>query len=198
MRTASESASPSAKFSEAPAGATVYIALVAACAALLHRHTGQQSVVLGSPMGMREQPELEAMPGPFVSLLMLRIDFSDDPSWRTLLARARDMMLDAHAHRHVPFEALVERLKPARSLAHAPLFQVALVQHNTPAASAASIDSGGAMHELTWFLREAGGRLEGAIEYRSDLYSRAAVQRLASQLEALLAAARPRRATARR
>lgn len=167
-------------------GATVYMALLAACAALLRAHTGQGDVLLGSPMGLRERAEFETMIGPFVNLLVMRLDLSDDPDFAELLHRARDAVLDAHAHRAVPFERLIERLKPVRSFDHSPLFQVAVVQHNATSHGDLVLNSGGALHELTWFLREAGEQLRGSIEYRSDLYSRAAVERLAVQLGQVL------------
>ncbi len=170
-------------------GCTVYMAMLAALAAVLYRQTGQDDVVLGSPMGLRERPEFEAMVGPFVNLLVLRLDLSDDPTFAELLGRARDAVLDAHEHRSVPFEKVIERLRPPRSLAHSPLFQMAVVQHNAPDTRAAPIYGGGAIHEVTWFVRDVDGRLQGSIEYRADLFSAQAVARLSEYLEAFLAAA---------
>ncbi len=172
-------------------GATVYMAMLAACATVLYRHTGQDDVVLGSPMGIRERPEFESMIGPFVNLLVVRLDLSDDPSFADLVKRARDAVLDVHAHRQVPFEKLLERLKPTRSLVHSPLFQMAIVQHNAPASDsgATPILGGGAIHELTWFVREVDGCLLGSIEYRSDLYSANFIQSIGMHMEVVLAAA---------
>ncbi len=95
---------------------TPYMALVAACAAVLHSYSGQRDLVIGSPMGSRERPEFESIVGPFVSVLALRMDLNGDPTFTELLARARTAVLDAHAHRDVPFEKLVEHLKPERSV----------------------------------------------------------------------------------
>ncbi len=167
-------------------GATLYMALLAACAVVLRAYTGQGDIVLGSPMGMRERPEFETMLGPFVNLVVLRLDLTDDPTFAELLLRARDAVLDCHDHRHVPFEALVERLNPARSWDHSPLFQVAVVLHNTSNRPTASIYSGGALYDLTWFAREVDGRIEGSFEYRSDLYDPATIARVAAQLELVL------------
>lgn len=167
-------------------GATPYMALLAACAALLRAHTGQTDVVFGSPMGLRERSDFERVVGPFVNLLLIRLDLSDDPSFAQLLRRARDAVLDAHAHRQVPFEMLIERVKPARSFEHSPLFQTALVQHNATVQGDLVINSGGALHDLTWFLRERDGHFVGSVEYRSDLYSSAAVKRIATQTQQLL------------
>lgn len=170
-------------------GATIYMALVAVCAAVLRAHTGQDDIVLGSPMGMRERPEFETMIGPFVNLLVLRLDLTDDPSFSELLARARDAVLDAYDHREAPFEALVERMHPTRSLERPPLFQVAVVMHNASDEPAAPVYSGGAIHDLTWFAREAEGRIEGSFEFRSDLYAVETIERIVAHLETALRAA---------
>ena len=166
--------------------ATVYMTLVAACAAALRLHTGQDDMVIGSPMGLRERTEFERTVGPFVNLLMLRLDLSDDPTFAALIRRARSAVLDAHDHRHVSFEKLIERLKPARSRDHAPLFQLAIVED---AGDGPDIRSGGAMHELTWFVRDTDAGIAGEFEYRADLYSQESVSRIASHLQAILAAA---------
>jgi amino acid adenylation domain-containing protein len=172
-------------------GATLYMAMMAACATVLRWHTGQDDFVLGSPMGARERTELESMIGPFVSLLLVRLDLKDDPTFAELLRRARSSMLEAHERRHVPFETLLERLKPTRHATHSPLFQIALVQHNAPqsdsdTSSDAVRKAGGAMHELTWFARETPAGLECSFEYRADLYSVEAIDQIAAHLETVL------------
>jgi amino acid adenylation domain-containing protein len=166
--------------------ATLYMAAVAACAAVLRWHTAQEDFVLGSPQGIRERTELERLVGPFVSLLLMRIDASGNPTFAELLRRVRDTMLEAHAHRDVSFEALIERLKPPRNLRHSPLFQIAIVQHNAEGGGRDVKVSGGAMHELTWFLRDGPAGLECAFEYRADLYSAEAIERIAAHLERVL------------
>lgn len=170
-------------------GATVYMALLAACAVLLHWYTGQDDLVIGCPMGVRERQEFENVVGPFVNVLALRLNLSNDPTFAELLKRARSAVLDAYSHRHVSFERLVEHLKPVRSLDHAPFFQVAVVHH--PAGNGANmrIDSGGAVFDLTWFVREVGGRLMCTLEYRSDVYSAETIASIGSRLELILSAA---------
>ena len=170
-------------------GVTVYMALLAACAVVLRVHAGQDAITLGSPMGVRERAEFETTIGPFVNLLVLRLELSDDPTFADLLARARATMLDAHDHRQVPFDMLIERLNPARVFDRSPLFQVAVVLHNASDEPGSAIYSGGAIHDLTWFAREVEGRLVCALEYRSDLYTAEAVRRIALQLETVLRAA---------
>nr|WP_294524337.1 amino acid adenylation domain-containing protein [uncultured Rhodopila sp.] len=169
-------------------GATPYMALIAVCATVLRAYTGQGDIVLGSPMGMRERAEFESMIGPFVNLLVLRLDLSDDPTFSTLLTRAREAVLDAHDHRQAPFEGLVERLAPARSFDRSPLFQVAVVLHNASEESTSPIDSGGAIHDLTWFAREVDGRIEGSLEFRSDLFNRSTIERITTHLQSAVRA----------
>ena len=170
-------------------GTTVYMALLAACAAVLRWHTGQNDVVLGSPQGVRERSELETMVGPFVNLLLVRLDMADDPSFSELLNRARDAMLDAHEHRHVPVEKLIEKLRPKRAADHAPLFQMAVVYHNVPVTDDSVVVGGGALHEVTWFVRDVGAELACTLEYRADLFSQVAMARVARHLEAALRSA---------
>jgi amino acid adenylation domain-containing protein len=171
--------------------ATLYMTLMAACATVLRWHTGQEDFVLGSPMGARERTELESMIGPFVNLLLVRLDVKGDPTFAELLGRTRNSMLEAHERRHVPFEMLLERLKPARNVTHSPLFQIALVHHNAPQVDGETGGesvrrAGGAMHELTWFARETAAGLECSFEYRADLYSAATIERIAAHLETVL------------
>lgn len=170
-------------------GVTIYMALLAVFAAVLRANTGQGDIVLGSPMGTRERPEFETIIGPFVNLLVLRLDLGDDPSFIELLARARDGVLDAFEHRQVPFEMLVDRLAPPRSFDRPPLCQVAVVLHNASDEDAPLIYGGGSVFDLTCYAREIGGRIEGSIEYRADLYNDATIDRVISQLERFLRAA---------
>jgi amino acid adenylation domain-containing protein len=167
-------------------GVTVYMLLVAACAALIRAYTGQNDVLLGSPMGVRERTELETLVGPFVNVTVLRVKLADDPSFAQLVAQVRDVVLDAHAHRGMPFEAILEQLRPQRSFDHSPLYQVAVVQHNAIPQVDVTVHGGGALHELTWFVREVEDRFIGALEYRSDLYSKEMISQISSQLGLIL------------
>ncbi len=168
---------------------TVYMALVATVAAVLSRHTGQTDLAIGSPFGARETVELEEMLGPVLNALVLRLDLSDDPSFATLFARARDAVLDAHEHRSVPFDRLLQSLHPNRAAGQSPLFQVATVLHNAPSDDAAQVFSGGAVYDMTLNAHEADGALHCGIEYRSDLFGEPTVRRIARQMEVLLASA---------
>ena len=169
-------------------GVTIYMALLAVFAAVLRAHTGQGDIVLGSPMGTRERAEFETIIGPFVNLLVLRLQLDDDPSFMELLRRARDAVLNAYDHREVPFEMLVDRLAPPRSFDRPPLCQVAVVLHNASDENAPLIYGGGSVFDLTWFARETEGRIEGSIEYRADLYDRATIDRILGHFETFLRA----------
>ena len=167
--------------------ATVYMALVAACAIALRSQTGQDDVLFGSPMGSRELSEFETIIGPFVNVLVLRVGLGGDPTFADLLGRCRAAVLDSHAHRNVPFEKIVEALNPSRSLNHSPIFQMAVVHQ--AATDGLRIDSAGALFDVTWFVREVDGMFVGGLEYRSDLYERATIEWLSGSLERILKAA---------
>ena len=169
--------------------ATVYMVLLAAVAVVLTRNAGQADVAIGSPIGTRDLAEMEEMLGPILNPLVLRFDLSDDPTFASVVARAREAVLDGHLHQDVPFEALVQALNPQRALGHSPLFQVAVVLHNAPEAGAMQIHGGGAIHDLTVFAIDRNGVLGGAIEYRTDLYDLATIERIDAQIQAVLTAA---------
>src|SRR6185503_9101650 len=105
-------------------GCTLYMTLLAAFQVLLYRYSGQEEIAVGTPIAGRNRAETEDLIGFFVNTLVLRADFSDDPTFRELLARVRETALGAYAHQDLPFDKLVEELKPDRDLGRTPLFQV--------------------------------------------------------------------------
>ncbi len=178
-------------------GATLFMLLLGAFAALLARLSGQETFAVGSPIAGRNRLETEGLIGFFVNTLVLRADLGGDPGFRELLARTRAETLEAYAHQDLPFEKLVEELAPERSLAHTPLFQVMFLLQNAgriggeldlPGLTAAPFQVPGTVSrfDLTLTLAAAAGALPGTLEYSADLFDRVTVERLAEQLAVLL------------
>ncbi len=103
---------------------TLFVTLLAAFQTLLHLEAGEEDVLVGSPLSYRNWREVEGLIGFFANTLVFRGNLAGDPTFRELLARTRRTVLDAFAHQHLPFDRLVEALRPERSLAHSPIFQV--------------------------------------------------------------------------
>nr|QEO74316.1 AMP-dependent synthetase and ligase [uncultured bacterium] len=178
--------------------ATLFMVLLSGLKALLMRYTGETDIVVGTPIANRNRAETEPLIGFFVNTLALRTDLSGDPTFSELLARVRDVALGAYAHQEVPFERVVEEVRPERSLDHAPLFQVMLALDNTGrgevrlgslAAEAEEVGAGAAKFDLTVSVREEGGTLSGSLVYSADLFDEATAARLAAHFERLLRAA---------
>ncbi len=168
-------------------GSTLFIVLTAAFKALLHHWTTQEDVSVGTLIANRRRPEIEGLIGFFANTLALRTDLAGDPTFRELLRREREVSLDAHAHQDLPFEKLVEALNPPRDLARTPLFQAMLILLNAPGEALelpglklqpVVIDSRTSKMEMTLYLTETPGGLDGFIEYNTDLFDRATMVRL--------------------
>ena len=113
-------------------GCTLFMTLLAAFQTLAARSTGQEDIVIGSPIANRNRAETENIIGCFVNTLVLRTDLSGDPTFLELLGRVQNTSLDAYAHQDLPFEKLVEELQPARDQSYSPLFQIMFILQNTP------------------------------------------------------------------
>jgi amino acid adenylation domain-containing protein len=176
-------------------GATLFMVLLAGFAALLKRWSGSEDIIVGTPIANRNRRELENVVGCFVNTLALRFDLSGDPDFLALLARVRRTCLDGYSHQDVPFERVVETLRPDRDLSRSPLFQVMFVMHETaePVAldglsvRAREIDSGVARFDLTLWASEIGDEIDIALEYNTDLFDAATVDRLVEHYRMLLA-----------
>ncbi len=179
-------------------GVTLFMTLLAGFQTLLHRHTGQDDIVVGSPIAGRTRPELEGLIGFFVNTLVLRTDLSGEPTFRTLLARGRESALEAYAHQELPFEKLVEELRPARTADRSPLVQVVFALQNAPAApfwlpglsaSPLPVDPGTAKFDLFLSVEEVEDGLRATLEYNTDLFDAATTSRMLRHWRTLLAAA---------
>ncbi|HEV2733815.1 MAG TPA: amino acid adenylation domain-containing protein, partial [Longimicrobiaceae bacterium] len=177
---------------------TPFAVLLAAFQLLLHRYTGADDLVVGTPSAARTRPELEEMVGFFVNTLPVRVGLAGAPSFRELLRRAGDAATGAMAHQQVPFERLVEELRPERDPSRAPLVQVVLAFQNVPGeplalpgvrVDAAEVDTGTAKFDLTLFLYEDAAGLRGRLEYAADLFDAATAARFAEHYARLLASA---------
>jgi non-ribosomal peptide synthetase component F/acyl carrier protein len=177
-------------------GATLFMVLLAAFQTLLQRYSGQEEIVVGTPVAGREQPETEALIGFFVNTIVLRGDLSGNPSFTELLRRVRETTLAAYAHQQLPFEKLVEALQPQRSLSHSPLFQVMIVLQNTPAESlrlpgltltALPVEHYTAHFDLLLSLTETDEGISGSLQYKEDLFNASTAEQMASHYQTLLA-----------
>ncbi|WP_155072877.1 amino acid adenylation domain-containing protein [Streptomyces taklimakanensis] len=194
-------------------GATPFMVVQAALAAVLHRFGAGDDIPIGSPVAGRTDEALDDLVGFFSNTLVLRTDLTGRPDFTELLGRVRETGLAALTHQDVPFERLVEELNPARSLARHPLFQVALSLHGTEDTppdfdgldvSFASSDITTSTFDLTLSLGErhtpdgSPAGLDGAFEYATDVFDRATARRLATCFTRLLTAvlADPRRPVA--
>ena len=176
-------------------GVTIFMTLLAAFQTLLQRYTGQDDIVLGSPIAGRTRRETEDLIGFFVNTLVLRANLSDNPSFRELLTRVKEAALGAYAHQDLPFEKLVEELNPERNLSHTPLFQVMFAFQNVPGSALqlpdltvnpVEVNSATARFDLTLSMMETTDSLTASFEYNTDLFDAATINRMAGHFQTLL------------
>ncbi len=176
-------------------GATLFMLLLAAWQTLLLRYTGQEDLVVGTPIANRTRREIEPLIGFFVNTLVLRGDLSGDPPFRALLHRARETTLGAYAHQDFPFEKLVEELAPERDLSRNPLFSVLFALQNAPEEELELagvkltwqwVDSTTAKFDLMLWTHEEKGELVCLLEYATDLFRTSTAERMREHLVTLL------------
>ena len=197
-------------------GVTLFMTLLAAFHVLLFRHSGEEDIVVGTPVAGRNQVEVEDLVGCFVNLLVLRANLGACPTFRELLKRVREMVLDAQEHQNLPFEKLVQELQPERDAGQNPLFQVSFqlftswepaddylidegdfedpgdgveessIEPNLLDGSPLEIDRGTAAIDFALDLWELPHQIEGVFEYSTDRFDASTVSRLASQYIRLL------------
>jgi amino acid adenylation domain-containing protein len=177
-------------------GTTPFMTLLAGFQSLLARYSGQNDIVVGAPIANRNRAEVEGLIGFFANTLALRTDLSDNPSFRDLLDRVRDTALGAYAHQDMPFERLVEELRPERSLSYNPLFQVLFSLQNAPRRSfelrglqlqpLPGVVGSTAKFDLSFFLLEAASGFTVRAEYNTDLFDASTISRMLRHYEVLL------------
>ncbi|WP_415843370.1 amino acid adenylation domain-containing protein, partial [Xenorhabdus thuongxuanensis] len=176
---------------------TLFMTVLSAWSLVLARLSGQEDIVIGTPVANRPRHELEGLIGFFVNTLALRITFNDDLSVADLLAQVRERALNAYAHQDLPFEQVVEALQPERSLSYNPLFQVMLALNNTPAQALTlpglqlttlAQAHRNAHFDLTLSLSETEAGLVGELEYATDLFDAATVKRIVGYFNNVLTA----------
>jgi amino acid adenylation domain-containing protein len=179
-------------------GATLFMTLLAAFNVLLMRYSGQDDIVIGSPIAGRTRPEMEKVIGFFVNTLVLRTRLKGNPSFREVLGQVRETALGAYAHQDVPFEKLVEELKPQRDLSRNPLFQVMFTLQNVPLSagrlrdvevSSFSLPGESSKFDLTLIAVESREGLRTTLEFNTDLFDATTIERLMRHFEVLLEAA---------
>src|SRR5262249_26857219 len=168
----------------------------AAFDALLSRYSGQEDIVVGSPIASRTRAEVEGLIGFFVNTLALRVKVEGGMSFRGLVRRVKDVTLEGYTHQDVPFEKLVEELEPERSLRYSPLFQVMMVMQNAPKQS---LDAKGlkmsevgggegvSKFDLTLAVDDLDGHLVVGVAYNVDLFEASTIERLLRSFAHLLA-----------
>ncbi|WP_273826188.1 non-ribosomal peptide synthetase [Pseudomonas asplenii] len=176
-------------------GTTLFMTLLAAWAVVLARLSGQDDILIGTPVANRNRRETEGLIGFFVNTLVLRLSLAGAPTTAQLLEQARAVALGAQEHQELPFEQVVERLNPPRSQAYSPLFQVMFAWENTEPGTLrlGGLDSQplrsrhqAAKFDLTLVLAEQDGRIGGGLEYATALFDAATVARFAGHLRQVL------------
>jgi amino acid adenylation domain-containing protein/FkbH-like protein len=176
-------------------GATLFMTLLAAFHTLLARYSGQEDIVVGSPVAGRNHAEVEPLIGFFVNTLALRADVSGNPTFRGFLSRVKGAALDAYANQDIPFERLVEELQPDRSLSYNPVFQVMFALQNAPLkpiqlpglqVERVPVYPDTSMFDLSCFAIEVPEGLLLRAEFSTDLFDKATIERMLGHFENLL------------
>ena len=176
-------------------GVTLFMTLLGAFAALMGRYSGQEDIVIGSPIANRTRPELEPLIGFFANTLALRINLEGNPTFLTVLKQVQETTLQAYDHQDLPFEMLVEHLNVERTLSHNPLFQVMFALQNTPIEDLElsglqiqreALDSDTTHFDLSYHLWEHDDGLRGFVTYRTDLFEPTTVVEMVNRFQRML------------
>ena len=180
-------------------GVTLFMLLLAAFKVLLMRHAGHEDISVGTPISGRKWKEIEGLIGFFVNTLVLRTKVSGEVSFRELLRRVKEVALGGYTHQDVPFERLVEELRPERDASRSPLFQVVFALNTSDNNPSSGTGGGKAMglkafdydytttrYELELFMYEVVDGLLGVFVYNTDLFNAATIKRLMMHFQRLL------------
>jgi hypothetical protein len=174
---------------------TLFMLLISVFQTLLGRYAGEEQIVVGTDVANRPTVETERMIGFFINLLPVRTDLSGDPTFRELLSRVRNTLLASYSHQQVPFEKLVEELRPQRSASHNPLVQVLFVMQNTPRANREfaglkferfDVPVTKSKFDVAVFASEAGDGIRCDWIYSADLFENNRIERMAAHFETML------------
>ncbi len=178
--------------------ASLFMILMAAFHTLLFKYSGQDDIVVGVPIAGRNRKELEGMIGFLANELALRLKFVNDPTFDALITQARDAALDAYEHQDMPFDKLVQELNPDRNLSHNPLFQVmfSLRNYERQDLTLAGLDrvdfswtnAERAKFDLSLFVTDSADGISGWMEYNTDLFDAATIERMLGHYQVLLEA----------
>jgi amino acid adenylation domain-containing protein len=176
-------------------GVTFFMTMLAVWKLLLSRYTSQPDIVVGCPIANRTRPGVERLIGCFVNLLVMRTSLKGDPSFRELLSRIRDTALEAYEHQDLPFEKLVEELRPERDPSQHPLVQVMFDLSYEELwmprlvgleAEALEVDTETAKFDLSLHIGDSPAGTAGTFGYSRDLFDEPTIARLASHYQTLL------------
>ncbi len=176
-------------------GVTLFMTCLAAFQTLLYRYSGQEDIIVGTPISGRNRTEIEGSIGCFINTLALRTNLEHNPSFEELLSRVQQVALAAYAHQDLPFEKLIEALNPARDLSRSPLFQAMFIFENqprdnwtlpgltiAPIALASTISN----FDITLDLQATATGIRGGIEYNTDLFDSTTIERMLGHFQILL------------
>ncbi|MBR8826762.1 MAG: amino acid adenylation domain-containing protein [Gomphosphaeria aponina SAG 52.96 = DSM 107014] len=174
---------------------TLFMLLLAAFKVLLCRYTGQEDIIVGTPIAGRKKLETENLIGCFLNTLALRNQLNSNLSFRQFLQQVKQVSLEAYENQDLPFEKLIEELQPDRNLSQSPIFQVMFNFLNTPENSSLNcssfkerinIEKNRSLFDLTLYIRQKQGGIEITFEYNTDLFNSATIKRMTRHFQILL------------
>ncbi len=175
--------------------ATLFMGLLAVFKTLVHRYSGMEDIIIGCPIANRNRTDIEGLIGCFLNTLALRTDLSGNPSFRELLSRVREVSLGAFANQDVPFEKLLEEIRPEREIHRTPIFQVMFVLQNTPMVPIdlpgltiipMEADTGTTKFDLNLHAVEREDGILAFLQYNADLFDSATIKQMLGSYSTLI------------